>query len=205
MCRCRTCLHCQRRGFRRRGRRARAVLRWPCRPLESDTSAPAHTSAPSANGSRGRRTSVTLVTVTGRSSRSCASPLRGGALARPRRRVVELVRDLRGPVAAEVAVEEIALDRLAESRRAARAIDFPARRENRRAAERDVRPGRLLRRPLLRATTSAFRLRSPRRRASARSARSPHHSPGLLVNWLEVLHSRLELPEKPGLASAISP
>ena len=54
-------------------------------------------------------------------------------------RVIQLVGHLRRPVAADVAVEEVALDRLAEPRRAARAIRFPARREHQRAAERNVR------------------------------------------------------------------
>src|SRR5262249_12681697 len=71
--------------------------------------------------------------------------LRGGALARPCRRVVELIRHLRRPVAAEVAIEQVALDRLTEARRTARAVHFPARRKHRRAARRHVRTWRLLR------------------------------------------------------------
>ena len=52
--------------------------------------------------------------------------LRGGALRRPVRRVIQLIGHLRRPEAAHVAVEQIALDRLTQSGRAAVAIRFPA-------------------------------------------------------------------------------
>src|SRR5688500_3918216 len=55
--------------------------------------------------------------------------LRGRARPRPVRLMIQLIRHLRRPVAADVAIEEIAFDRLTESRRAAGAIGFPARRE----------------------------------------------------------------------------
>src|SRR6187549_4016302 len=71
--------------------------------------------------------------------------LRGCAAARPAGRVIELIRHLRRPVTADVTIEEIALDRLTQSSRASRAIDFPSGREDGRAPERDVRR-RLLRR-----------------------------------------------------------
>src|SRR6478672_13736984 len=75
--------------------------------------------------------------------------LRRGALAGPVGRVIELVGHLRRPVAADVAVEEIAFDRLAQSGGAAGAICFPPRREHERAADRKVRqlwqPGALQR------------------------------------------------------------
>ena len=71
--------------------------------------------------------------------------LRGGAAARPAGRVIELVGHLRRPVAADVAVEEIAFDRLAQSRRAARAIHFPSGREHRSSSQAEC-AARLLRR-----------------------------------------------------------
>src|SRR5437660_2213214 len=74
--------------------------------------------------------------------------LRRCAFGRPVGRVIELVRHLRGPEAADVAVEDVAFDRLAESGGSARLIRLPAWREDERAAEREMRL-RLLRRPLL--------------------------------------------------------
>src|ERR1700730_7547745 len=65
--------------------------------------------------------------------------LSGRALGGPVGRVVQLIRHLRRPVAADVAVEQIAFDRLTEPRRAARPIRFPARREDQRAADREMR------------------------------------------------------------------
>src|SRR6185503_17229117 len=58
------------------------------------------------------------------------------------------------PVARVVAVVEVALDRLAQAVRAVRRIDFPARREDRRAAIRILRRRRILRQ---RARTAALR------------------------------------------------
>src|SRR3954447_24900259 len=52
--------------------------------------------------------------------------LRRGALAGPVRRVIELVGHLRRPVAADVTIEQIAFDRLAQARRAAGAIRLPS-------------------------------------------------------------------------------
>ena len=75
--------------------------------------------------------------------------LGGGALGGPVGRVIQLVGHLRRPVAADVAVEQIALDRLAQAGGAAGAVRFPAGREHQRAAERKVRLRRLLRRPAL--------------------------------------------------------
>src|SRR3954468_18024329 len=51
--------------------------------------------------------------------------LRGCALRRPVRRVIELIRHLRRPVAADVAVEQVAFDRLAQTGGATGAIGFP--------------------------------------------------------------------------------
>src|SRR5258707_645019 len=65
--------------------------------------------------------------------------LGGGALGRPVGRVIQLIRHLRRPVAADVAVEQIALDRLTESGGAAGAVRFPSRREDQRAAHRKMR------------------------------------------------------------------
>src|SRR2546427_3487804 len=86
------------------------------------------------------------------------------ALGRPVGRVIELVGYLRRPEAADVAVEDIALDRLAQARRAARRIGLPPWREDQRTAEREMRLRRLLRRGpleggdgLLRSPLSAFR------------------------------------------------
>src|SRR5215472_13016093 len=61
-----------------------------------------------------------------------------GALAGPVGIVVEVVRNLRGPEAAQIAVVEIALERRAQAGGASGGIDLPARRENQRAAQRDV-------------------------------------------------------------------
>ena len=84
-----------------------------------------------------------------------------GALRRPVGRVIQLIGHLRRPEAAHVAVEQIALDRLAQPGGAAVAIGFPARREHQRAAGGNVRRLGLLRRPpaearrrLLRVTAS---------------------------------------------------
>src|SRR2546421_12175823 len=65
--------------------------------------------------------------------------LRRRALRRPVGRVIQLVGHLRRPVAADVTVEQIALDRLTESGSTAAAIRLPARREHERAPEREVR------------------------------------------------------------------
>ena len=72
-----------------------------------------------------------------RFSASLSAPRR---TCRPVGRVIELIGHLGRPVTAHVAIEEIALDRLAQSRRAARAIHFPSRREHGRAPERNARP-----------------------------------------------------------------
>src|SRR5262245_50586298 len=71
--------------------------------------------------------------------------LRRRALGGPVRRMIELVGHLRRPVATDVTVEEIALDRLTEPRGAARAIGLPAWREHHCAAQRNMRRTRLLR------------------------------------------------------------
>src|SRR5262249_35914911 len=71
--------------------------------------------------------------------------LRRRTLGGPVGRVIELVGHLRRPVATDVAVEEIALDRLTESGCPARAIGLPPRREDHRAAQRNVGRTRLLR------------------------------------------------------------
>src|SRR5262245_962802 len=71
-----------------------------------------------------------------------------GALAGPVGIVVEVVRNLRGPETAQIAVVEIAFERRAQAGGTAHGIDLPAGREDQRAAQRNVRP-RLLRRLLL--------------------------------------------------------
>src|SRR4051812_45218663 len=83
----------------------------------------------------------TMVTASLREDEIDLAPvlLRRGALAGPVRRVIELVGHLRRPVAADVTVEQIAFDRLAQPGGAAGAIRFPARREHQRAADRKVR------------------------------------------------------------------
>jgi len=75
--------------------------------------------------------------------------LRGGALGGPVWRVVELIGNLCRPETAGVAIEKIALHRLAQSGCSAVAIRFPSGRKHKRAAQGDVRSrGRLLRRSL---------------------------------------------------------
>src|ERR1700680_3721258 len=68
--------------------------------------------------------------------------LSGCALARPVGCVIELVGDLRRPVAADVAVEQIALDGLAQTGGPAGALRFPPGREHERAADGKVRQQR---------------------------------------------------------------
>src|SRR5687768_15917363 len=71
------------------------------------------------------------------------------ALRGPIRRVIQLIGHLRRPEAAHVAIEQIAFNRLAEPRRAAVAVGFPAGRKHQRAAVGDVRLGLLRRTTLL--------------------------------------------------------
>src|SRR5262245_29374835 len=54
--------------------------------------------------------------------------------------MVQLIRHVRRPEAAEMTVEDVALDRLAETRSAAGGICLPAWRERQRTAQRKVRP-----------------------------------------------------------------
>src|SRR5687767_2390909 len=70
--------------------------------------------------------------------------LRGRALLGPVWRVVELIGYLRRPETAQMAVEQIALHRLAQSSGSAGAVDFPAGREDGRTPEGNVRALRLL-------------------------------------------------------------
>src|SRR5580765_6339208 len=65
--------------------------------------------------------------------------LGGRALGGPVGRVIQLIRHLRRPVAADVAVEQISLDRLTETSGAAGPVRFPAGREDQRAPDREVR------------------------------------------------------------------
>src|SRR5207249_12263176 len=70
--------------------------------------------------------------------------LRGGALARPVGRVIQHVGYLRRPEAADVTVEDVALDGRVESGCPARLIRFPAGREEGGASQRKMRPERRL-------------------------------------------------------------
>src|SRR3954451_7942643 len=63
--------------------------------------------------------------------------LRRCALRRPVGRVIQLVGHLRRPEAADVAVEDVALDRLAEAGGAAVRVGLPARGKDQRAAKRE--------------------------------------------------------------------
>src|SRR5215470_16537525 len=54
----------------------------------------------------------------------------GRALAGPVGRVVQVIGNMRGPEARDVAIEKVALNGLAQTCSAARGIDFPARIEN---------------------------------------------------------------------------
>src|SRR5215831_12314858 len=65
--------------------------------------------------------------------------LRRRALRGPVGRVIELVGHLRRPEAADVAVEDVALDRLAEAGGAAVRVGFPPRGEHERATEWEMR------------------------------------------------------------------
>jgi hypothetical protein len=50
-----------------------------------------------------------------------------------------MIRDMRGPKARDITIEEVALNRLAETGRATRGIDFPSGEEHERAAHGYVR------------------------------------------------------------------
>src|SRR5579871_3920195 len=75
--------------------------------------------------------------------------LRCGALRGPIRRVIQLIGNLRRPEAAFMTIEDVALDRLAQTCGAAVVVRLPSRRKDERATERDVRR-RLRRRTLQR-------------------------------------------------------
>jgi hypothetical protein len=62
-----------------------------------------------------------------------------GAFTGPVGGIVQMIRDMRGPKASDVTIEEVALNRLAEAGRATRGIDFPSGEEDERAAHRYVR------------------------------------------------------------------
>src|SRR5712692_7990407 len=64
-----------------------------------------------------------------------------------------MIRDLRGPEARDVAIVQIAFNRLAQPRGSSRRIRFPSRRKNKRASERKMRP--LRRRTLLKSVNVA--------------------------------------------------
>src|SRR6185436_3714271 len=93
----------------------------------------ANTASPIAATSAGcRRKSLVLIGCASWEDEIDLAPvlLRGGAFGGPIGCVIELIGHLRRPVAADVAVEQIALDRLAEAGGAARAIGLPAWREH---------------------------------------------------------------------------
>src|SRR5947207_5099952 len=105
-----------------------------------------------------------------------------GALRRPVGRVIELVGHVRRPEAADVAVEDVALDRLAQTGGAAGRIRLPAGREHQRAAKREVRLRRLLWRPLLQRDDVFFR--------RAIFTRRFRHAMGFAVDCLELGHGQ---------------
>src|SRR5215813_1926512 len=72
---------------------------------------------------------------------------RGRALAGPIGIIVQMIRHLRRPEAADVTVVQVALDRLTQPGGPARRVDFPAGRKNQRTPHRVMRP--LLRRRAL--------------------------------------------------------
>src|SRR6185369_1298046 len=104
--------------------------------------------------------------------------------------------------AADVAVEDVALDRLTQPRSAPRLIRFPPRREHERAADREVRLRRLLRRPLLEGDDVLLRF-----------CDGLDDAIGLAVDCLQVSHrtasafasSRSNRARKSGLRSESSP
>src|SRR5258706_711221 len=61
-----------------------------------------------------------------------------GAFTSPIGRIVQMVGDMSGPKAGDVAIEEVALNRLAEAGGASRGIDFPSGEEHERATHRTV-------------------------------------------------------------------
>ncbi len=136
-------------GCRRRSCRCRRRRCWPARgPVreghlvsQGPTRPPWQAGGPRQSATTNGTERVSSLSGVLRKNEVDLAPvlLSRGALLRPVRRVVQLIGHLRWPEAPEMAVEEIALDRLAQPGGAAGAIDFPARREDRRAAERDVR------------------------------------------------------------------
>src|SRR6266404_6291484 len=65
---------------------------------------------------------------------------RARALAGPIRIVVEMVRHLRRPETRDVAIVQIAFNRLAQPRGPSRRVRFPSRRKHQRTAQRKMRP-----------------------------------------------------------------
>jgi len=63
------------------------------------------------------------------------------AFTSPVGRIVQMIRDMGGPKASDITVEEVALDRLAQASRAPSGIDFPSGEEHERAAHGYVRLG----------------------------------------------------------------
>src|SRR5262249_5248366 len=68
---------------------------------------------------------------------------RARALAGPVGIVVQMIRHLRGPEATDIAIVQIALDRLAQSSGPASRVNLPPRREDQRTAHRIMRARRL--------------------------------------------------------------
>src|SRR5579862_1933180 len=68
---------------------------------------------------------------------------RGGAIDSPVGRIVQMIGNLRRPIATHETVVDVALDGLAESGGAARRVHFPTGSEHQRASHRDVRALRI--------------------------------------------------------------
>src|SRR5262245_266891 len=89
--------------------------------------------------------------------------------------MVQLIGHVRRPEASKMAVEDVALDRLTETGRAAGRIGFPARRERQRTAQRKMRRRRqLLERDDILTVAPLGEIDYPM---------------GLAIDWLQMCHS----------------
>src|SRR5215469_5140804 len=121
-----------------------------------------------------------------------------GAFTAPVRRVVEMIRNLRRPIAGHVAIVDVALHRLAKPGRAARRVHFPSGREHQRTAHRDMRPRLWLAVVGVLQCYDVFVARSD----------EIVNAPGLLVYCSQMLHDALlsaNRSRNSGLAALIDP
>jgi len=115
--------------------------------------------------------------------------------------VIQLIRNLCRPEAPEVAIEQVALDRLTEACGPTGAVGFPPWREHQRATKRNVRLRLLLLRrravaaPVTPSTagwrSTALQGNDVADCGAVCQHRGSNHASGLAVDWLEMSHSFL--------------